>query len=116
MFAGLKPHSLTLLNTVIIRTCEAVSLPKSYDQLLEEHPKEIRVVSPRLSIDDVNDKAALAAQAAEAAGEQNKFWEMHHLLYAQQENWVKLTVPISNNGSAPRSQPWEWTWINSVSI
>jgi cyclophilin family peptidyl-prolyl cis-trans isomerase len=40
----------------------------------------------------VNDKAALAAQAAEAAGEQNKFWEMHHLLYEQQENWIKLSA------------------------
>jgi cyclophilin family peptidyl-prolyl cis-trans isomerase len=40
----------------------------------------------------INDKAALAAQAAEAAEEQGKFWEVHHLLYAQQENWIHLSV------------------------
>jgi cyclophilin family peptidyl-prolyl cis-trans isomerase len=40
----------------------------------------------------INDKASLAAQAAEAAAEQDKFWEVHHLLYSQQENWVSLSV------------------------
>jgi len=62
------------------------------DQLLEEHPNEVRVVSRIFPLISINDKAALAAQAAEAAGEQDKFWEMHHLLYTQQENWIKLSA------------------------
>ena len=67
-------------------------LAKVIDQLLEEHPDELRVVSRIFPLLSINDKAALAAQAAEAAGEQDKFWEMHHLLYAQQENWIKLSA------------------------
>lgn len=67
-------------------------LAKAIDQLLDEHPKEVRVVSRIFPLMSINDKAALAAQAAEAAGEQDKFWEMHHLLYAQQENWIKLST------------------------
>lgn len=67
-------------------------LAKVVDQLLEEHPKEVRVVSRIFPLMSINDKAALAAQAAEAAGEQDKFWEMHDLLYAQQENWIKLSL------------------------
>jgi len=62
------------------------------DQLLEEHPDEVRVVSRIFPLMKVNDKAALAGQAAEAAAEQDKFWEMHHLLYAQQQNWVNLSA------------------------
>lgn len=62
------------------------------DRLLEEHPDKVRVVSRVFPLIMVNDKAALAAQAAEAAGEQDRFWEMHRLLYAQQENWSKLSV------------------------
>lgn len=61
-------------------------------QLLEEHPDEVRVVSRSFPLMSINDKAALAAQAAEAAAEQDKFWEMHHLLYAQQQSWVGLSV------------------------
>jgi cyclophilin family peptidyl-prolyl cis-trans isomerase/protein-disulfide isomerase len=62
------------------------------DRLLEEHPNDVRVVSRVFPLIAVNDKAALAAQAAEAAGEQDRFWEMHQLLYAQQENWVTLSL------------------------
>jgi len=62
------------------------------DRLLEEHPNDVRVVSRVFPLVKINDKAALAAQAAEASAEQNKFWELHDLLYAQQENWVNLSV------------------------
>ena len=67
-------------------------LARAIEQLLAEHPEDVRVVSRIFPLMKINDKAALAAQAAEAADEQDKFWEMHHLLYAQQENWISLSV------------------------
>lgn len=67
-------------------------LAQVFDKLLEEYPQEVRVVSRVFPLTNVNDKAALAAQAAEAAAEQDRFWEMHHLLYARQENWISLSV------------------------
>src|SRR6266487_290061 len=65
---------------------------KVIDQLLEEHPNEVRVLSRIFPLMSINDKAALAAQAAEAAAEQDKFWEMHDLLYAQQNSWISLSA------------------------
>lgn len=62
------------------------------DRLLDQHPDEVRVVSRIFPLIAVNDKAALAAQAAEAAAQQDQFWAMHHLLYAQQENWIDLSL------------------------
>lgn len=38
-------------------------------------------------LDNSHPYARIAAQAAEAAGKQNKFWEMHDLLFANQETW-----------------------------
>ena len=67
-------------------------LAQVFDQLLHEHPEQIRVVSRVFPLVKVNDKAALAAQAVEAAAEQERFWDMHHLLYARQENWIQLSV------------------------
>ena len=67
-------------------------LAEALDRLLDEHSENLRVVSRIFPLIAVNDKAALAAQAAEAAGEQDRFWEMHQLLYEQQENWVSLSV------------------------
>jgi cyclophilin family peptidyl-prolyl cis-trans isomerase/2-hydroxychromene-2-carboxylate isomerase len=67
-------------------------LAQALDRLLDEHSENLRVVSRIFPLIAVNDKAALAAQAAQAAREQDRFWEMHQLLYAQQENWVSLSV------------------------
>jgi cyclophilin family peptidyl-prolyl cis-trans isomerase len=61
-------------------------------QLYDENPNEIRFVSRIFPLVGRNDKAVLAAQAVEAAHNQNMFWEMHNLLYSQQESWVGLSV------------------------
>ena len=66
-------------------------LAEAIERLLEEHPDELRVVSRVFPLISINDKAALAAQAAQAAAEQDRFWEMHHLLYAQQASWISLS-------------------------
>ncbi len=66
---------------------------KDVSRLLETHPNELRIVSRTYPLLKTNDKSALAAQAAEAAGEQGKFWEMHDLLFAQQKNWKDMSVP-----------------------
>jgi cyclophilin family peptidyl-prolyl cis-trans isomerase/protein-disulfide isomerase len=60
-------------------------------RLLETHPGELRIVTRVFPFMSIHDKAALAAQAAEAAAAQGKFWEMHELLFAQQQNWMTLS-------------------------
>jgi cyclophilin family peptidyl-prolyl cis-trans isomerase/protein-disulfide isomerase len=67
-------------------------LAEVVDQLLEEHPQEVRLVSRIYPLVAVNDKAALAAQAAAAAEEQDRFWEMHALLYTQQQHWINMSI------------------------
>jgi cyclophilin family peptidyl-prolyl cis-trans isomerase len=62
------------------------------NRLLDENPNDIRFVSRIFPLVGRNDKAVLAAQAVEAANNQNMFWEMHNLLYSQQESWVNLPV------------------------
>ena len=62
------------------------------ERLLEEHPDAVRVISRLFPLISIHDKAALAAQATRAAQEQDRFWEMHHLLYTQQETWVILSA------------------------
>jgi cyclophilin family peptidyl-prolyl cis-trans isomerase len=40
----------------------------------------------------LHEKAALAMQAAEAAGMQGKFWEMHDALFAAQSDWTGISI------------------------
>lgn len=54
-------------------------------RLLERHDGRLRFVPRHFPLPDVHPYAALAAEAAEAAAAQGKFWEMHELLYARQD-------------------------------
>jgi protein-disulfide isomerase len=47
---------------------------------------DLRYVWRHLPLTDVHPQAQLAAEAAEAAAAQGKFWEMHDLLLANQEH------------------------------
>ena len=62
------------------------------DRLLEENPEEIQIVSRIFPLISISDKAAISSQAAEAAAEQAKFWELRELLYEQQPTWTRLSV------------------------
>lgn len=54
-------------------------------ELLRRFDGKLRFVFRHLPLVDVHPNAALAAQAAEAAGAQGKFWEMHDLLFDNQD-------------------------------
>lgn len=72
-------------------------------RILAEYPQEVRFVSRIFPLVGRNDKALLAAQAVEAAHRQGKFWEMHDLLYAQQQHWVNLTPQDFEQWSAAQA-------------
>jgi cyclophilin family peptidyl-prolyl cis-trans isomerase len=61
-------------------------------QLAESNPNDVRIVYRHFPLLSIHDKAALATQASEAAGLQDKFWEMHDLLYATQSEWSGMSV------------------------
>jgi Na+/H+ antiporter NhaA len=55
------------------------------EELRERFGDQLRYVFRHLPLPDVHPNAELAAEAAEAAGEQGKFWEMHDWLFAHQD-------------------------------
>jgi cyclophilin family peptidyl-prolyl cis-trans isomerase len=61
-------------------------------QIKDEFPEDFRFVYRHFPLVSIHDKALLAAQAAEAAGLQEMFWEMHDYLYANQGVWASLPV------------------------
>lgn len=58
---------------------------------LELYPDDIRLVYRYFPIlGGENENGVVAAKAAESAGLQGKFWEMHDLLFSTQTEWVDL--------------------------
>jgi cyclophilin family peptidyl-prolyl cis-trans isomerase/protein-disulfide isomerase len=64
----------------------------SIKQLQAAYPKDVRVVFRHFPLSSIHPNAVLAAQAAEAAGAQNKFWQMHDLLFERQSEWSGLST------------------------
>jgi Na+/H+ antiporter NhaA len=54
-------------------------------ELLTEHGDDVRYVWRHLPLQDVHPTAQLAAEAAEAAAAQGKFWEMYDILLGHQQ-------------------------------
>lgn len=59
-------------------------------RLLQDHEVEVRIVFRHFPLAS-HDKAAITAEAAEAAAAQGKFWEMHDLLFKRQADWTNLS-------------------------
>jgi len=58
------------------------------EDLLKEYNSRLRLVFRNFPLSG-HEHAREAALAAEAAGLQGKFWEMHDTLYREQETWTK---------------------------
>lgn len=56
-------------------------------RIVEEYSDNLKVVYRHFPLGTIHSTAFNAAKASEAAGNQDKFWEMHDMLFAKQEEW-----------------------------
>lgn len=61
-------------------------------QLVENYPDHVQVVYRHFPLNGIHPNAQKAAEAAELAADQGKFWEFHDALFADQEAWGGLTA------------------------
>lgn len=59
-------------------------------RLAADFGDQMRFVYRHFPLAQIHPHAKLAAQAAEAAGTQGKFWEMHDLIFEGQTTWTEL--------------------------
>ena len=60
-------------------------------ELLHRFPTQLKLEFHHYPLVGIHQWAMPAALAAEAAGDQGKFWEMHDLLYQNQAKWSRST-------------------------
>jgi protein-disulfide isomerase len=63
------------------------------DQIEHDFAGKVRLIFREFPL-PVHPNALPAAHAAEAAGLQKRFWEMHDILYREQEIWSRPAVPV----------------------
>lgn len=66
------------------------------NQLSEEMGDRVRIVIRHYPLMQIHKNALPSARAAEAAGRQGKFWEMHDLLFINQAEWSNAEDPMKS--------------------
>ncbi|MFN8006591.1 MAG: thioredoxin domain-containing protein [Terriglobia bacterium] len=64
-------------------------------EVLKKHEHDLKVVFKQYPMQNAHRNAMLAAQVAEAAGRQAKFWEMSELLFSKQSDWANVPDPMT---------------------
>ena len=90
----------------------AIASP-AIDRLHHDYGTRLRVVYREFPL-EIHAHSIPAAMAAEAAGEQGYFWEMHDLLYRGQERGVKFLSQAGSSAHMPRHLG--WTWSDSIAM
>jgi protein-disulfide isomerase len=63
------------------------------NDVLKEYPDRLRLEYRHFPLMPIHPNAMAAALAAEAAGEQGRYWEMHDLLFTSQQRWAHASNP-----------------------
>ncbi|MDX1536020.1 MAG: thioredoxin domain-containing protein [Candidatus Spechtbacterales bacterium] len=63
------------------------------ERLSEDFGDDLKIALRHFPLEAIHPNAQLASQAAEAAGLQGKFWEMHDMLFENQRDWSRERNP-----------------------
>ena len=89
---GSKTASITVTEYGDYQSTTSAQLYIMLNALQKKYPDDIRLVFRHFPLSEQYDKDYLAAQAAEAAGKQGKFWEFTGILYSNQNDWVNKST------------------------
>ncbi len=64
-----------------------------FSQVKEQFKDEVRFEFKHFPLVQIHPNATAAHRAAQAAANQGKFWEMHNILYEQQQSWSQSQSP-----------------------
>ena len=87
---GAAAAKMTVVEYADFACAKCALMAQVFQQLAKDFPQDFRLVY-RSFAPQPDLKTYMTAQAAEAAGQQGKFWEMHDLLYARQSEWAPQT-------------------------
>jgi len=63
--------------------------------VMKSHANELMLVFKEFPMESMHRNSMIAAQAAEAAGKQFKYWEMHEQLFVHQREWAEVPDPLT---------------------
>lgn len=94
---GNKDATITLIEYSDFQCPVCITYNFLVEDIMAEFGNHIKFVYRHFPLKAIHDNAEFAARAAEAAGLQEKFWEMHDMLFANQSSWSDLNQTDAEN-------------------
>jgi phospholipase/lecithinase/hemolysin len=85
-----EDYSVTIIVYNDFSCTNCLTIAQTLGNALELYPDDIRLIFRNFPVLGGNDNAVVAAKAAEAAGRQGMFWEMHNIFFATQNEWKDM--------------------------
>lgn len=92
---GNPDASVTLVEYSDFQCPACAQFETHVSDILAEYGDQIRFEYKHFPLISIHPFAIPAARAAEAAGQQGKFWEMHDKLFQNQQIWSRSNNPVS---------------------
>jgi len=84
---GPKDATLTVLEYSDFQCPACAAFYAELETLMAKYPDDVRLIFRNFPLVSIHPNAQVAAQAAEAAGLQDKYWEMYNALFSKQGDW-----------------------------
>lgn len=92
---GTSPAGITLTEYGDYQCPACLGFYPVLKQIAETYKDRVVFQFRNYPLSEIHQNAIAGARAAEAAGLQNKYWEMHDLLYDNQKTWSESSSPTS---------------------
>lgn len=90
--AGNKDATVTLIEYGDFQCPSCEGAYPNIKSILDEYGDDVRFIYRNFPITSAHPNALAAAAAAEAAGLQGKYWEMHNYIFENKSEWANLSV------------------------
>lgn len=94
---GNKDATTTLIEYGDFECPVCAEYAPALSELVKEFGDKMIFVYRYFPLETIHQNAALSAEAAEAAGMQGKFWDMHDLLFKNQDTWANQSANDAKN-------------------
>lgn len=85
----------TLVEYVDYQCSACGAIAPTVERVIKEYKDDLRIVFRHFPLTSIHPNGFASSRAAEAAGAQDKFWEMTHLLFSRQSEWSESTSPLN---------------------
>ena len=114
MFVGKKDAPVTLMEFGEYESEECAKVNEIVKQLLEEYEGKIRFQFRHFPQTKIHQRSLKAAEAAVAAAQEGKFWEMHNVLFANRRNLGTTSLKLHSKEAGIRNKKFLDDLVNGV--